>query len=165
MADPAGADLGQKLFRLANEAATDAFGQLIAARLERGDCITLSGELGVGKTRLARSIIQALVGMACPVPSPTFTLTQTYDTPLGRLWHFDLYRLGSAEELVELGWDEALSETSLIEWPCRADGYLPNNRIDIALSFGGEPDERSAVLTAPVDWAVQTDGDGMADRR
>ncbi len=127
-------------------------GTRLAACLRPGDCVALSGDLGVGKTSLARAIIQASIGEPCPVPSPTFTLVQTYDLPEGRIWHFDLYRLGSADEVLELGWDEAVSEISLIEWPERGEGYLPADCVTISLAFGRGADDRVALIAAPEDW-------------
>lgn len=147
--------LGQRRFVLSNEQDTIALGGRLAGCLKPGDCLALAGDLGVGKTSLARSIIQASVGEPCPVPSPTFTLVQTYDLAEGRIWHFDLYRLGVADELLELGWDEALTEISLIEWADRAERYLPADRVTISLAFGGDEDERSALIEAPEDWLAQ----------
>ena len=124
---------------LADEAATAAFGEDIAAALQPGDVLALSGDLGAGKTTLARAIIRALADdPRLEVPSPTFTLVQTYD--LGRLSvaHFDLYRLSSADELDELGLDEAAAEGAvLVEWPERAGDRLPAAHVDVALAIAG----------------------------
>src|SRR5689334_8638132 len=93
---------------LPDEAATDRLGRALAGAVRVGDVIALWGDLGAGKTRLARACIAALTGEA-EVPSPTFTLVQTYEAAIGTVWHFDLYRLSAAEEALELGFEEALS--------------------------------------------------------
>ena len=123
---------------LPDEAATAAFGEDLAAALQPGDVIGLSGDLGAGKTTLARAIIRALADdPRLEVPSPTFTLVQTY--ALGRLAlaHFDLYRLASPDELDELGLDEATADGAvLVEWPERAGDRLPAGA-DVALAIAG----------------------------
>ncbi len=135
---------------LADEAATERFGEDLALALKRGDLVALSGDLGVGKSALARALIRAACddgGME--VPSPTFTLVQSYecDGPLGIISHFDLYRLGSGEELEELGLAEALDEgIALVEWPERAEAFLPATRLDINLHHSGEF-ERTAIIS------------------
>ena len=102
-------------------AATAALGARIAAALRPGDAVALEGDLGAGKTTLARAILAAL-GLDENVPSPTFTLVQTYDTPQLRVSHFDLYRLKSEAEMQELGLEEALEDGAvLVEWPERAE--------------------------------------------
>nr|WP_176085104.1 tRNA (adenosine(37)-N6)-threonylcarbamoyltransferase complex ATPase subunit type 1 TsaE [Martelella sp. HB161492] len=132
---------------LADEAATIAFGTRLAARLETGDCLLLDGDLGMGKSTLARALIRARADdQALEVPSPTFTLVQAYET-VPPIFHFDLYRLGDPSELVELGLDEALGEgISLIEWPERGAEELPRDAITIA--FAEEAAGRRLVLTA-----------------
>lgn len=164
MSVPIERTLSQTSVHLINEHAVDALGDRLAACLKPGTCVTLSGDLGVGKTRLARSVIHALVGSPCPVPSPTFTLVQLYDTPQGRVWHFDLYRLAHAEELAELGWDDALSDITLVEWPERASEYVPAVRVDVQLAFGTSAEERHVTLTADPDWLVQFNANCEADQ-
>ena len=130
-------------------AATAALGARIAERLERGDAVLLKGDLGSGKTTLARAILTAL-GVAESVPSPTFTLVQAYDTPHLSVSHYDLYRLKRAAEMEELGLDEALEDgAALIEWPERAEGRLPSDALTILLSADAE---RRAVLDGPARW-------------
>ena len=109
----------------------------VANALAPGDLVTLSGDLGAGKTTFARALIRYLAGDdSIEVPSPTFTLMQIYDLPQFPLVHADLYRLSGAAELVELGFDD-LPEGAvvLLEWPDRADGLLPPDRLDIALTL------------------------------
>src|SRR5471030_3213873 len=102
---------------LADETATAALAAALARRARPGDVITLGGPLGAGKTRFARGFITAL-GVADEVPSPTFTLVQTYETASGMVWHFDLYWLTGPDEVRELGLEEALIDgIVLIEWP------------------------------------------------
>jgi tRNA threonylcarbamoyl adenosine modification protein YjeE len=109
----------------------------VACALEPGDVITLSGDLGAGKTTLARAMIRYLAGdETIEVPSPTFTLMQAYDLPRFPLVHADFYRLSGTSELAELGFDD-LPEGAvvLLEWPDRAAGFLPPDRLDIALTL------------------------------
>jgi tRNA threonylcarbamoyladenosine biosynthesis protein TsaE len=135
-------------------AATARLGAALACRLAVGDVVALRGELGAGKTELARAIIRAASGdEALTVPSPTFTLAETYDTPPGPIWHFDLYRLDSPEQVWELGFEEALAGgISLIEWPERIGPLLPTNRLDITLGIT-RGDARAAALVAGPAWA------------
>jgi N-acetylmuramate 1-kinase len=122
---------------LGDEPATARFAIEVAAALERGDLVTLSGDLGAGKTAFARAAIRYLAGNdAVEVPSPTFTLMQSYELPRFQLVHADFYRLASAAELAELGFDD-LSEGAvvLLEWPDRAAGFLPPDRLDITFTL------------------------------
>ena len=130
--------------KLPDEDATAALGRLLAEELQAGDCLALSGGLGAGKTTLARTIIRNLAGdPGLDVPSPTFTLLQSYDSPLGPLVHADLYRIGGPDELQEIGWDEWLGgSVLLVEWPERAGPALPTSRLQVEL--GVNPDEPAA---------------------
>jgi N-acetylmuramate 1-kinase len=122
---------------LPDEHATRRLAIDIANSLEAGDVVTLSGDLGAGKTTLARTLIRYLADdPAIEVPSPTFTLMQVYDLPQFPLVHLDLYRLSGAAELAELGFDD-LPEGAvvLLEWPDRADGVLPPDRLDVSLTL------------------------------
>lgn len=136
---------------LPDEAATLILAQDIAACLAPSDVVTLSGGLGAGKTTLARAVLRSLADdLLLEVPSPTFTLVQTYP---GRVpvSHFDLFRLATPQELEEIGFDEALSDgAALIEWPERAGDMLPGNRLDIALVISGTG--RRAILSGPPVW-------------
>ena len=117
-----------------NEDDTAALAAAFAQRLGPGDVVALRGPLGAGKSVFARAVIRALAGDAgLVVPSPTFTLAQTYATPAGEVWHFDLYRLENHEEVWELGWDDARAGIMLIEWPERAGPYLPARRWEVML--------------------------------
>lgn len=121
-------------------AATQALGAALAALLSPGDVVGLKGPLGAGKTTLARAVIAAL-GSPGEVPSPTFTLVQTYDVAKGTVWHFDFYRLETPEEAFELAIEEAFNDgISLIEWPEKIEPLLPADRLEVALAIlpGGE---------------------------
>ncbi len=122
---------------LANEEATARFAADIACGLEPGDLVTLSGDLGAGKTTFARALIRHLADdPAIEVPSPTFTLMQSYELPQFLLVHADLYRLSGAGELGELGFDDLPDgAVMLLEWPDRATGFLPPDRFDIAFTL------------------------------
>lgn len=126
-----------------NEAATLALGAALSGHLARGDVVALSGELGAGKTTLARGVVAGLARLHNQaqeaVPSPSFPLVQMYEFGSFVLWHFDLFRIASPAELVELGWEEALGEgTALVEWPERAPGFLPEPHLAIRLEWEGE---------------------------
>ena len=120
-----------------------------AAHLKPGDCLLLSGPVGAGKTHFARSVIQELLVDFEDVPSPTFTLVQTYPTRLGEVWHADLYRLGHVDELYELGLDEAFDEAiTLIEWPDRLGDLRPSRYLDMDFGFVGDTDTRLLKVTS-----------------
>ncbi len=134
---------------LADEADTHALAHRLAGLIRPGNVLLLSGHLGAGKTHLARALIRALVGAPHePVPSPTFTLVQTYDAPNSEIWHADLYRLGDPGELAELGLDEAMGQAiCLIEWPGRLAPDWPHGAVLIDLAR--QPDDsRIARLLA-----------------
>jgi tRNA threonylcarbamoyladenosine biosynthesis protein TsaE len=131
--------------------ATEALGARIAARLRVGDAVALEGDLGAGKTALARAVLQAL-GVREDVPSPTFTLVQVYDTPALTVSHFDLYRIKSESELDELGFDDALATgAALIEWPERAPHRIPPDALHVDLAIDGSA--RRAILSGPERWS------------
>ena len=139
--------------RLPDERATTRLGEDLAMALRAGDVLALSGDLGAGKTTLARGLIRAMAEDArLDVPSPTFTLVQFYDgaTPVA---HFDLYRLTSPDEAFELGLDEALEDgAAVIEWPQRLEGRLPPDRLDIEIAFDETGEGRRARLTPHGAW-------------
>jgi len=130
---------------LADETATATLGATLAQRLRPGDVVGLYGELGSGKTTLARAILRAAAGDPdLIVPSPTFTLVEVYETERGTFWHFDLYRLEAHEQVYELGWEDALAEgIVLIEWPQRLGTLLPKH-LSVTLEVDG--DGRRALL-------------------
>ena len=130
---------------LADERATAALGAMLAQRLRPGDVVGLYGELGSGKTTLARAILRAAAGDPdLIVPSPTFTLVEVYETERGTYWHFDLYRLEAPEQVYELGWEEARAEgIVLIEWPQRLGSLLPKH-LSVTREVNG--DGRRALL-------------------
>ena len=123
---------------LPTEDATSAFGACLSPLLKPGDALLLSGQIGAGKTLLARAIIQsrlAAQGLSEDVPSPTYTLVQTYSDGLAEIWHADLYRLADTSELTELGLDEAFATgIVLIEWPDRLGDEVPDGALSIELA-------------------------------
>lgn len=138
---------------LPDEAATQALGRAIAAALQPGEAVCLSGPLGAGKSTLARTLVRALTTPDEEVPSPTFTLVQFYEGPRLNVAHFDLYRLSSPEEAYEIGLDEALDEgAAVIEWPERLQGGLPRDRLDVKIALSDMDERRTARLTAHGAW-------------
>lgn len=142
---------------LADEAATARLGARLGALARPGDVIALSGDLGAGKTTLARGLIRSLMGQTAEAPSPTFTLVQTYEGPRFQIWHFDLYRLSEPGEARELGLEEAVDGLALIEWPERLGRDLPRARLEVGLSFSDQG--RIARLADHDDWSARIDGD------
>ena len=123
---------------LPDEAATAALAVRLSGRLDPGDTVLLSGPIGSGKSAFARALIRHRLGdPRAEVPSPTFTLVQTYDTPEGEIWHADLYRLGHVDEIVELGLEEAFDTAlCLIEWPDRLGTLAPTEAIHMTFAAG-----------------------------
>lgn len=137
---------------LPDQAATERLARAIAPHLGPGDALLLEGDLGAGKTTFARALITArlaALGRSEPVPSPTYTLVQTYDLAPGpELWHGDLYRLASPDETAELGLDEAYpAAITLIEWPDRLGPLLPARRLTLTLAFAPADNARTVTLT------------------
>lgn len=137
-------------------AATENLGRALARLLRPGDVVAMFGDLGAGKTALARALIRALPGRQGAadeeVPSPTFTLVQIYERRPAPVWHFDLYRLESAAEVEELGFSEALSAIALVEWPERLGDLLPADALRVTLSFATVGAGRLARLEGAGDW-------------
>jgi tRNA threonylcarbamoyladenosine biosynthesis protein TsaE len=137
---------------LKDSQATENFGRALAGRLRAGDVVALFGDLGAGKTTLARGLLEGL-GHLGDVASPTFPIVQTYDPPDTRLpvWHVDLYRIEHAAELEELGLDEALVDgVLLIEWPERLPALWPQSlRLRLSSHEGGG---RALTAEVPVAW-------------
>jgi N-acetylmuramate 1-kinase len=138
---------------LPDEAATAALAEDVGACLATGDAVALSGGLGVGKTTFARALLRALAGEpSLEVPSPTFTLVQTYAFDRLTVAHVDLYRLSDPAEIEEIGLADALATGAvLIEWPERAAGRLPAGCLDVSLAIAGAG--RRATVSGPADWA------------
>ncbi len=138
-------------FRLGIEAETAHLGAAIGAELALGEAVCLNGPLGAGKSVLARGLIRSLCPGEGDVPSPTFTLVQTYTGSAFPVAHFDLYRLILADEVFELGLDDALRHgVAVIEWADRLGRHLPANRIDVDIARDGEA--RRARLTCHGTW-------------
>ncbi|GAB5388823.1 MAG: hypothetical protein Alpg2KO_17910 [Alphaproteobacteria bacterium] len=139
-----------------SEDQTIALGRALADHLRAGDLVALHGTLGMGKSVLARAIVQASCPDANEVPSPTFTLMQLYTSKAGHpVWHMDLYRLTESDEIWELGWDEAGSALVLMEWPDRMGPYMPDARLDILLEHGEGATARKVTLTANGGFACE----------
>jgi tRNA threonylcarbamoyladenosine biosynthesis protein TsaE len=146
-------------------AGLEALAAALAARAAPGDVILLKGDLGSGKTTFARAFIRSL-GIEEDVPSPTFTLLQTYEAMRGEeplsLYHFDLYRLEDEEDLRELGLEDALDAgISLIEWPEVAAAALPGERLEIGLATGPSPNLRAVTITGGPGWEDRLSRSGL----
>lgn len=133
---------------LPDMAATRRLADRLALALAPGDVVALVGDLGAGKTELARAIIRAFTAdPEAEVPSPTFTLVQTYDSLETTLWHFDLYRLEAPDDALELGIEEALEDgISLIEWPDRLGSWLPRRAVILRLAIVDDGARRVDLL-------------------
>jgi tRNA threonylcarbamoyladenosine biosynthesis protein TsaE len=132
-------------------AATDALARRLAAVAQPGDCILLEGPLGAGKTALARAFLRAAADdPALEVPSPSFTLLQVYDTGIGQVFHYDLWRLDGPDSMVELDWEDALDGVVLVEWPDRLGALRPEDSLTITLRLG-KGEAREATLAGWVE--------------
>ncbi len=144
------------MIRLVGAQAVEALGERLAAIVRPGDVIALSGDLGAGKTTLARGLLRGL-GLEGEAPSPTFTIVQTYDPPEVRMpvWHVDLYRLEEPEEAIELGLEEAFdTAVVLVEWPERVGALLPRDALRLRLDGAGEG-ERRLTAEVPPAWEAR----------
>ena len=122
-----------------------AFGARLASALRPGDTVTLSGDLGAGKTTCVRGLVQSLRPEET-VPSPTYTLVQTYDLPGFELWHCDLYRLEHPDEAYELGLIDAMGEVvCILEWPDRLGHHMPKVTLGITIAFQEEGREIALI--------------------
>jgi tRNA threonylcarbamoyladenosine biosynthesis protein TsaE len=131
-------------------AATEILAASIAPLLRPGDAVLLQGPLGAGKTAFARALLRAAVGdPGLEVPSPTFTLVQTYTAPGLTLHHYDLWRLDGPAGLTELGWDDATADVVLVEWPDRLGAHRPLDALSVTFALTGGS-ARNAVLDG---WA------------
>jgi tRNA threonylcarbamoyladenosine biosynthesis protein TsaE len=144
---------GAVIIDLPTEAATQRLAACIASRLHPGDTLLLEGGIGTGKTAFARALIRATTGNpAEDVPSPTFTLVQTYPSPRGEIWHTDLYRLSHPDEARELGLTEAMDHAiCLVEWPGRLGDLAPDGAL--TLSFEALP--HRVRLAGPPPWPAR----------
>lgn len=139
---------------LPQESDTVALAGRIAPRLRRGDVILLDGPIGAGKSAFCRALIRARLGRMEDVPSPTFTLVQTYDDAAGDIWHCDLYRLTHPDEVFELGLDDAFADAiCLIEWPEKLGDAAPPDAL--RLHFAAHDDGHSVVIDAPDTWRAR----------
>jgi tRNA threonylcarbamoyladenosine biosynthesis protein TsaE len=130
-------DTSARAIPLPDAAATAKLGAWLAESAQPGAVIALSGELGAGKTTLARGFIRQLLGADVETPSPTFTLVQAYDGPDFPVYHFDLYRLKHPDEVWELGWEDIGDGVALVEWPQQAGANLPVPHVAVQLAFEG----------------------------
>jgi len=138
---------------LADEKDMETLAARLAGLARPGDFIALVGDLGAGKTVFARAFIRARAGKPEEVPSPTFTLVQVYDLDGGPVYHFDLYRIEHAEEVHELGLDEAMAGgIVLMEWPERLGPLLPGGRLEVAIELGDGESQRRVSLIGAGNW-------------
>ena len=132
---------------LTSAEATTRLAQALAPRLDAGDVLLFTGDIGAGKTHFARSLIQSLLPEPEDVPSPTFTLVQIYEVYQFEIWHADLYRLTSPDEVVELGLIDAFDDAlCLVEWPDRLAELAPESALSISMQM--TPDQGHRQLTA-----------------
>lgn len=140
--------------RLSSEDDTAQLGRTLSGFAKAGDCILLRGQIGAGKSALARAFIRARLGAGIDVPSPTFTLVQTYDHGDVEIWHADLYRLTDPQEVVELGLADALDDQiCLIEWPELLGDMTPETALDIQLDV--VVDAHLATLSYGDNWRTR----------
>jgi tRNA threonylcarbamoyladenosine biosynthesis protein TsaE len=145
---------------LPDEASTAGFAAALAPLLAPGDTLLLEGPLGAGKTAFARALIGSLQNAAGQppeeVPSPSFTLVQTYAAGPVEIWHADLYRLGGPEECGELGLEEAFGRAIvLVEWPDRLGPRAPEGALTVSLGHAAAPEARHLVLRGPASWRAR----------
>ena len=132
--------------QLPDLAATARLAARVAAAMRRGDAILLAGPLGAGKTEFARALLRAVTAdPRLEVPSPSYTLVQSYNTAHGPLHHFDLWRTDGPAALEELGWDDATQDIVMVEWPDRLGDRTPADALQIMFQTGAD-DSRLATL-------------------
>lgn len=132
---------------------TESFGRALAEHLRAGDVVLLQGPLGAGKSALARSVITALLDAPEDIPSPTFTLVQTYETSAFEIWHCDLYRLDGPDGVVALGLEEAFEHAvMLIEWPERLGNHAPKSALQCLISPQTDETRRIELSWSDPSW-------------
>ncbi|MEL6570475.1 MAG: tRNA (adenosine(37)-N6)-threonylcarbamoyltransferase complex ATPase subunit type 1 TsaE [Pseudomonadota bacterium] len=142
---------GQTTLTFPTEADTARFAARLGRLLHNGDTLLLEGPIGAGKSAFARALIRSLAGAEIEVPSPTFTLVQTYELPQGEVWHCDLYRLSQVDEVLELGLEDAFSAAiCLIEWPDRLGDAAPPSAL--RLTFAARDDHHAITFAEPPAW-------------
>jgi tRNA threonylcarbamoyl adenosine modification protein YjeE len=131
--------------------------QEVAFLVQPGDTLALEGDLGAGKSTFARALIRAIAGNTeLEIPSPTFTLVQSYETPRFEIAHFDLYRLSDPSEIDELGLDAALARgIAIVEWPSRGDGRIPDDRLTLRFDEAASFDHRNVSVAAAADLSAR----------
>lgn len=150
--------MAQKKFStlLQNPDATEKLAEQVAAHLTPRAAVLLSGPVGAGKTHFARAAISHLLdqeGLLEDIPSPSFTLVQTYQTAALEIWHVDLYRLSSTDELYELGLDEAFETAAcLVEWPERLGELCPKDALHLQFDIAGSVARRLTVTATGPHW-------------
>ena len=147
---------------LKSEQDTANLAHQLSHHLVPGDVVLLSGEIGAGKSYFARSLIQFSQDIAEDVPSPTFTLVQTYSTQIGEIWHADLYRLGATDEIIELGLAEAFQEAiCLVEWPEILGSLTPKDALTLTFKTTSTPCHRQLEMSwTGASWADRLLGFG-----
>ena len=142
-----------KTFQIKNIEQTEQLAKAFSGLLETGDIVALYGTLGVGKTAFTRFLVQSLCSNNEEVPSPTFTLLQTYDAPNFPIYHYDLYRLKNPKEVFELGIEDAFYDgVSIIEWPEKMGAYLPQKKV-LSIQISCTEEIRNIVFSSNnPDW-------------
>lgn len=142
----------EKTITLKDEVATAQLATKLADVVQPGDTLLLSGDIGAGKTAFSRALIRACIGTQEDVPSPTFTLVQTYDAPKSEIWHCDLYRLSDPQDVIELGLEEAFDTAiCLIEWPDRLGDIAPKDAL--SMTFVAGESDHAVTLRMTERWA------------
>ena len=144
------------ILELVDEQSTINLAAILAGKALIGDVIALSGDLGSGKTTFARSFIKSKQNTTEEIPSPTYTLLQTYETNEGIINHYDFYRLKNPEEAYELDIEDAFnSKICLIEWPQKLGSLIPSERLEVRLDFLQEPQSRRITLIGYQGWSAR----------